>query len=785
MQNDTLVRFKKLRSVAMGVSIMLLMILPGAYYIQAATVGSDTFARSVSNGWGTADTGGVYTTTGTAANYSVSGGTGNITFAFAGVTREAYLASLQEDNVDIQTKVSLSTVPSGGGYVVDLVGRRIDSSNSYRGRVEVKSDGQIIIRTIAQVGGAENVRATFNAPGVTYTANMVLNVRARFMNTGTTTMEMKVWQDGTVEPDWQIATIDTSPVLQTAGAAGVRATSSSDAGTLTISFDDLTITDGNLINQAPTVNAGADQILSIPNTVVMAATIGDDAFPGNPLVIAWSQFSGPVGGSSISDPSIEDPTITFTQTGTYIFQLNANDGEFSVSDTVQITVSANTAPVVEAGTNQSINLPINQAVLNATVSDNATASITRAWTVDSAPNGATYTFNSTTAEDPVFTFTNNTPGLYVLRLTVGDGEYQVSDTVSLTLVLPANQSPVVNAGEDRTITLPDNVISLSATATDDGLPLSSSLTYLWDIQSAPSGASVLFSTATSLSTTVTFSNSVPGIYILRFTATDGSASTTDTLTISLQNNGAPVVDAGLPQVITMPNMVFLNATISDDGQLIPYTVAWSKLSGPGTVTFSPAGTVEDPQATFSRSGTYVLQLTAQDGEFSSSDTVEVTVYPDPQEAINARTAVYRFYSPVFRTHFFTINAAEKNSIIANLPGFWSFEGIGYYAFKTEITDAVPVYRFWSNRLRRHFFTASQLEKAYLETVMGLTWRYEGIAWYVYPSDYDGSSAVVYRFFSPLQDTHFFTASIAEKNSIISTYAPGVWTLEYEAWRVPL
>ncbi len=780
--------FYKVTAIVTSVQILMVstfMILPQVQIVQAATVGADTFTRTVSSGWGTADTGGAYTTVGTAANFSVSGGTGNITFAFAGVTREAYLASLSEDTVDIQTKVRLSTVPSGGGYVVDLVGRRIDSSNSYRGRVEIKSDGQIITRAIAQVGGAENVRATFNSTGITYTANMVLNVRARFSNTGTTTMEMKIWQDGSAEPGWQISTTDTSSALQASGAAGVRATSSSDAGTLTVSFDDLVITDGNLLNQAPTVNAGVDQSISIPNTAVMAATVTDDAFPGNPLVMTWSQTSGPVGGASISNTAIEDPTITFTQVGTYVFQLNAHDGEFSVNDTIQVVVTANTTPIVDAGTNQSINLPTSLAVLNATITDNAPSSITRLWTVDSAPNGATYSFNNATAEDPTFTFTNRTPGTYILRLTVGDGEFQVSDTVTLTLVLPPNQAPVVNVGQDRTVTLPDNVVNLTATATDDGLPLGSSLSYLWDVQSGPPGGTVLFSAATSLATTVTFSNSVAGTYVIRFTATDGTNPNSDTLTITLQSNGPPVVDAGLPQVITMPNSVFLNSTITDDGQLVPYTVLWSKVSGPGTVTFSPGGTVEDPQATFSRSGTYVLQLTANDGEFSASDTVQVTVNPDPNEATNARTAVYRFYSPVFRTHFFTINAAEKNSIIANLSGFWNFEGIGYYAFNAEITDATPVYRFWSSRLRRHFFTSSAEEKAYLENVLGLTWRYEGIAWYVYPSSYTGPSTTVYRFFSPLQNTHFFTASTAEKNSIISTYSPLIWTLEYEAWKVPL
>ncbi len=58
--------------------------------------------------------------------------------------------------------------------------------------------------------------------------------------------------------------------------------------------------------------------------------------------------------------------------------------------------------------------------------------------------------------------------------------------------------------------------------------------------------------------------------------------------------------------------------------------AWSKASGPGTVTFS------DPNApittaSFSTVGNYVLRLTADDGELVSSDDVNITVTGDNGE----------------------------------------------------------------------------------------------------------------------------------------------------------
>jgi hypothetical protein len=54
------------------------------------------------------------------------------------------------------------------------------------------------------------------------------------------------------------------------------------------------------------------------------------------------------------------------------------------------------------------------------------------------------------------------------------------------------------------------------------------------------------------------------------------------------------------------------------------TVLWEKVDGPGTVVFEDANS-EDTTATFSIDGTYVLRLTADDGELSGSDDVTIVV----------------------------------------------------------------------------------------------------------------------------------------------------------------
>jgi hypothetical protein len=90
-------------------------------------------------------------------------------------------------------------------------------------------------------------------------------------------------------------------------------------------------------------------------------------------------------------------------------------------------------------------------------------------------------------------------------------------------------------------------------------------------------------------------------------------------------NKAPVVNAGADQTITLPGTAQLDGTVVDDG--LPagtLTSTWSKLSGPGSVTFADIGAI-DTTAAFSAAGTYVLRLLAHDGELRGSDEMQVVV----------------------------------------------------------------------------------------------------------------------------------------------------------------
>ncbi|PYR63826.1 MAG: hypothetical protein DMF88_24480, partial [Acidobacteria bacterium] len=188
-----------------------------------------------------------------------------------------------------------------------------------------------------------------------------------------------------------------------------------------------------------------------------------------------------------------------------------------------------------------------------------------------------------------------------------------------------NTPPVVNAGPDAAVTLPATA-ALSGSASDDGIV--SPLVTTWTKTSGP--GTVTFGNANLLSTTATFSS--PGTYVLTLTASDGELSNTDTISVVVSGivNQAPVVDAGADQTLTVPNATAsLSGTATDDG--LPsgtLTTQWTKVSGPGTVTFGNAALLATT-ATFSLQGAYVLRLTANDGALSSNDTMTVTVDSSP------------------------------------------------------------------------------------------------------------------------------------------------------------
>lgn len=94
------------------------------------------------------------------------------------------------------------------------------------------------------------------------------------------------------------------------------------------------------------------------------------------------------------------------------------------------------------------------------------------------------------------------------------------------------------------------------------------------------------------------------------------------------NDNAPVLFISNPSsqgpLIANGNGVILTATATDDGLPQPVAFSWSAVAGPGTATIE-SPTSATTAVTFSATGTYVLRVTATDGQFTVTDQVTVVV----------------------------------------------------------------------------------------------------------------------------------------------------------------
>jgi photosystem II stability/assembly factor-like uncharacterized protein/Tfp pilus assembly protein PilX len=93
-------------------------------------------------------------------------------------------------------------------------------------------------------------------------------------------------------------------------------------------------------NLPPTVEAGSDQTIYLPCDAILDGTVTDDGLPDPPATVTttWSKTSGP-GTVTFGDVSQVDTTAAFSEAGTYVLRLRANDDELQDFDEVTITVS--------------------------------------------------------------------------------------------------------------------------------------------------------------------------------------------------------------------------------------------------------------------------------------------------------------------------------------------------------------------------------------------------------------------------------------------------------------
>ncbi|KAA2213984.1 Calx-beta domain-containing protein [Teichococcus oryzae] len=134
--------------------------------------------------------------------------------------------------------------------------------------------------------------------------------------------------------------------------------------------------------------------------------------------------------------------------------------------------------------------------------------------------------------------------------------------------------------------------------------------------------------------------------------------------------------------------------------------------------------------------------------------------PPPSTTVDT----FRFYNAGAGTHFYTTSVAERDNVIANVPGL-TYEGVGFQSVPGTAEGADAVYRFYNTATGTHFFTISAAERdSVIANIPSYT--YEGIGLYASNQNNAGLTEM-YRFYNTNSGTHFYTAGLSERDVVIA------------------
>lgn len=272
------------------------------------------------------------------------------------------------------------------------------------------------------------------------------------------------------------------------------------------------------VNAPPFANAGTDIFITGTSANIQLNGTASSDPEGAILTYEWKIISG--AGAALTNGTTASPSFVANTEGNYSVELKVSDPHGSSDlDTVMITIAAaNILPVANAGADKLIHLPPNNTQLNGTASFDPDGSIT------------TYKWRKITG--PAMTFSNDaianpmanalTYGIYSFELVVTDNRGGIAKD---TMLLTVNNPPTANAGNNATITLPVNTVTLNGAASSD---IDGSITYAWS--QIGTGASI--SSPSAPQTVVTFTSA--GVYQFQLIVTDNrGASSTASVSVTV------------------------------------------------------------------------------------------------------------------------------------------------------------------------------------------------------------------------------------------------------------
>jgi len=258
--------------------------------------------------------------------------------------------------------------------------------------------------------------------------------------------------------------------------------------------DDVAVTI-TTVNLPPRASAGPDRKV-IGGSDVSVTGLGSDPENG-PITYSWKQIAGETVSFDTTKPSFsfKAPSVVSGETKRMVFQLTVKDSENqSGSDQLIImVVPANSAPIVDAGVDQTANENTKLNLLCSTTDPdgdmiNASWSSSSSEVVISNPNSLSTTVQlPAIVKDQVITMT----------CSATDGKLSSSDSMKINVVNTLNLPIIADAGADQTVN-EDVKVSLDGSKSSD--PEGQKISYMW---TQVSGEPVMLSSSSSVTPSFT------------------------------------------------------------------------------------------------------------------------------------------------------------------------------------------------------------------------------------------------------------------------------------------
>jgi hypothetical protein len=283
-------------------------------------------------------------------------------------------------------------------------------------------------------------------------------------------------------------------------------------------------------------------------------------------------------------------------------------------------------------------------------------------------------------------------------------------------------------------------------------------------------------TVTVSGTSPAFSQSVTNVSIggdnvkIDFNTASTNSLLVEVARSRFNENEGPVISGtvtrtgNLTQALTVS---LISSTPAAAGVPTNVTIPPGALSANFTIT---SGTVD----TASASATISASAAATAG---GSTTVTVVNLDGPENSRIVRW--YRAYNRAADYHFYTTNSLEFDATVRAGYVNESSGQTGFAVLDRQVTGGTPVYRLYNLQSGRHYYTINAAERDFLVALVPpppsgqpdtrtTGWRSEGSEGYMFATQVAGTQPV-YKLYNQNSGVHVYTINRAERDAILATY----------------